>query len=196
MISKAEYNVVSRDWKGKRYQKYPKLKKRLEAVERNIKFFRGEAVFELGSNAGMYGYVLYPYIGKYIGVELAKNYYKQSLLTFKKKEVKLINSSFKVLDLESFSYSLFMANYVLHHLDGEEVDKLDEVFNVCRKVAIQTRSGDPLRYGHDEVGTSPRAAWAGSRIREMLCSHGFGTELQLCGGGEYNGIYLILAEKE
>jgi hypothetical protein len=84
---------------------------------------------------------------------------------------------------------------VLHHLNEKEINKLNVIFDKCNKVAISTRSGDPLKYGHDEIGFDPLPKWENSRIKKMLDEHGFKSELHLMGKHDYNGIYLILAEK-
>lgn len=195
MISKKEYDRISKNWDGKVYQKYKKLKKRLPIIERNIDFFRGGKVLELGSNAGMYGYCLAPYIAYYIGIERDKHYYKQSLKTLKGKGYVLINRSLEQIDLIGLSYDLFLASYVLHHLNFYENQKLNEIFNRCNKVAIHTRSGDPLRYGHDEVGCDPLKWWKGSMIKLKLEKRNFKIDFQLNKEGVFDGNYLILAEK-
>lgn len=195
MISKKEYKTISSQWKGKRYQKWKKLKKRMPMIKDNIDFFKGAKILELGSNAGMYGYTIYPYIASYTGIEANKNYFEQSLHTFKDKGVNLVNSRFKDIDLSKIDYNLFLASYVLHHLNKEEVAMLDKVFEHCNKVAIHTRSGDPLKYGHDEIGSDPVPIWDKSKIKGMLEKHGFKSELHIAGKYDYNGIYLILAEK-
>jgi len=195
MITKAMYEALSSGWKGKIYQKWKKLKKRMPMIKNNLDFFEGAKVLELGSNAGMYGYLLYPYLSFYTGIEVNKSYFEQSIQTLKGKDVILLNNRFKDVVLSRLDYDLFIASYVLHHLDEEEVEKLNEVFEHCNKVAIHTRSGDPLKYGHDEVGFDPVPKWENSRIKKMLELHGFKFRLILSRIMDYNGTYLILAEK-
>ena len=165
-------------------------------IEKNIDFFRNAKVLELGCNGGMYALHLYPYVKSYTGIEVDKHYYKQALVTLNGKEVIVINDSFQNVDLIKLDFDLFIASYVLHHLNEKEIDKLNFVFEKCNKVAIHTRSGDPLRYGHSEVGYDPIPKWENSRIKKMLDNHGYKNELYLCSKNDYNGIYLILAEKK
>jgi len=197
MLDKTTYEILSSKWVGKVYQKWKKLKKRLPMIERNLDFFRGTKVLELGANAGIYAFVLYHYVESYTGIECDKHYYDQSLHTLKgKKRVTLIRDTFENVDIESLDFNLFLASYVLHHLNKKEVYKLGRVFDICSKVAISTRSGDPLKYGHDELGFDPLPKWENSRIKKMLDERGYKSELSLKSKIDYNGIYFILAEKE
>lgn len=164
-------------------------------IEKNIDFFAGAKVLELGCNAGMYAYHLCPYIESYIGIELDKHYFQQAMITLEGKKTRILNNSFEDVDLEPLDYDLFLASYVLHHLNEKEVEKLNVVFKKCNKVSIHTRSGDPLKYGHDEMGFDPEPKWKNSKIKKMLDEHGYKNELFTCGKHDYNGIYLILAEK-
>lgn len=195
-MDKKTYKAISSKWTGKVYQKWKKLKKRLPMIERNLDFFKGAKALELGANAGIHAFVLYHYIESYIGIECDKHYYDQSLHTLKGKEkVLLIRDTFENVDIESLRFNLFLANYVLHHLNEKEVHKLGRVFDICNKVAISTRSGDPLKYGHDEIGFDPLPKWENSLIKKMLDERGYKSELSIKGKIDYNGIYLILAEK-
>jgi SAM-dependent methyltransferase len=196
MITKKEYKKISSRWTGKIYQKWKKIKKRFPMIEQHIEFFKDAKVLELGANAGMYAFLLYHYIKKYIGIEFDEHYYNQSLHTLKgKMDVTLIKDKFENIDIEVLDYDLFFVCYVLHHLNEKEINKLNVIFDKCNKVAISTRSGDPLKYGHDEIGFDPLPKWENSRIKKMLDEHGFKSELHLMGKHDYNGIYLILAEK-
>ena len=197
MLSKKEYKKISAKWDGKVYQKWRRLKERMPMFVDSIEYFKNAKVLELGSNACMYTIYLSPVISKYIGIETSKNYHKQALRTVANLKVPttLINGKFEDVDLSSLDYDLFLASYVLHHLNEKEVEKLNIVFKKCKKVAIHTRSGDPLKYGHDEIGFDPIPKWNNSKIKKMLDSYGYISEIHLCGKEDYNGIYLILAEK-
>jgi len=194
MISKAEYKKISKEWDGKIYQKYRKLKKRLPIIEKNIGFFKEAKVLELGSNAGMYAYLIYPVIKSYIGIEGNRSYYRQLVKTLHNCNAKIFNETFENIQLDKLNYDLFLASYVLHHLNINEIYKLETVFKRCNKVVIHTRSGDPLLYGHDEVGTDPLIKWKGSHIKYLLDSLNYNSTLQMADG--YNGNYLILSERE
>ncbi|MGW8324091.1 MAG: class I SAM-dependent methyltransferase [Desulfobacterales bacterium] len=195
MIVKKEYERIASKWHGKIYQKYKKLKKRIPMIMKNIDFFRDAKVLELGCNAGMYALHMMPYIKGYIGIELDKHYYKQAMITLEGKKTRIFNKSFEDTPLEELDYDLFVASYVLHHLNEKEVEKLKVVFEKCNKVAIHTRSGDPLKYGHDEIGFDPSPKWENSRINYMLDELGYKSNFFTCSKKDYNGIYLILAEK-
>jgi hypothetical protein len=197
MISKKEYDKIAGKWKGKVYQKYKKLvEKRLPIIEKNIDFFKGAKVLELGLNAGMYAWHLHSYVLKYTGIEVDKHYCKQARTALFGTKVGVVNKSFEDVNLNDFDFDLFLASYVLHHLNICEVQKLNNVFNRCNKIAIHTRSGDPLRYGHDEIGCDPLKWWKGSMIKLMLERHDFGIDFQLNKEGIFDGNYLILAEKK
>jgi len=197
MITEKEYRQISKNWKkgDKVYQKYNKLKKRLPMIENNIDFFKGAKVLELGSNAGMYALCLYRIIAGYTGIEVNRKYYKQSKVTLEGKDVTLINEMFEFVDLDKIEFDLFLASYVLHHLNDDEIKKLNTVFERCNKVVIHTRSGDPFKYGHDEIGANPLPHWNTSKLKYMLKEHGYESDLQLTGKRDYNGIYIILAKK-
>ena len=196
MLSKIEYDNIARDWQGKIYQKWRKLKRRLPMIERNISFFKDMNVLEIGANAGMYGYFLYPVIKEYIGVEVDWNYCKQFKKTFKNLKATLIYSSFENLELRFVNYDVLIASYVLHHFNLFEQKKLTGAFDKCNKVAIFTRSGDPFNYGHNEVGHNPLKWWKGSMIKYTLENLGFSIDFQLRKSNMYDGIYLILAERK
>ena len=195
MISKKEYNRIADKWKGKAYQKYHKLQKRLPIIERNIDFFKGAKVLELGLNAGIYAWHLCGHTQKYTGIEVDKHYYKQAQITLFKKNVLIVNKSLEDTDLFTLDFDLFLASYVLHHLNFYEDFKLNEIFDRCDKIAIHTRSGDPLRYGHDEVGCDPLKWWKGSMIKLKLEKRNFKIDFQLNKEGVFDGNYLILAER-
>ena len=196
-MDKKTYKAISSKWTGKVYQKWKKLKERLPMIEQHMEFFNGTKVLELGANAGMYAFVLYHYVEHYIGIECNKNYYDQSLQTLKGKDrVTIIRDTFENVDIEALDFNLFLASYVLHHLNEKEIYKLNRVFDKCNKVVINTRSGDPLKYGHDEIGFDPLPKWNNSLIKKMLDERGYKSEMSIKGKIDYNGIYLILAEKK
>lgn len=195
MLSKVEYNSVAKNWQGKIYQKWRKLKRRLPMLERNISFFKDMKVLEIGANAGMYGYFLYPAIKEYIGIERDEHYCEQFEITFRRLKHTLIKKSFEKVDLSVIKYDIIMASYVLHHFNIFEQHKLFSAFNECNKVAIFTRSGDPFRYGHDEIGCDPLKWWKGSMVKYVLEKLNFNVDFQLRKPDWYDGVYLILAER-
>lgn len=199
MISKEEYERVFSKWEGKVYQKWKKIKKRFPMLIDNESFFRNTNILEVGSNAGMYAVCLRDYFNKYTGTEADLHYHKQAKVTVREFDiynVNLRNCTFENLDLDMVDFNLFIASYVIHHLNSRELDKLNIVFKRCNKVAIFTRSGDPSSYGHDETGHQPFSKWNLSEINQMLKGYNFVSELHLRKPKTYDGTYLILAEKK
>lgn len=197
MISKKEYKRISSGWNGKVYQKWPKMKKRLPLLERNLEFFRGAKVLEVGANAGIYGWHIAKVAQRYIAVERNKSYFVQLLQTMSGIDNSdWLLSDFEKLKLDAIDFDLFLASYVLHHFSAAEMIKLiRRAFVKCSKVAIFTRSGDPCRYGHGEVGRDPIPVWEGSYIKKELDLLGYKSSFHFREESVYDGIYLILAEK-
>lgn len=194
MISRAAYDKIAKKWKGKVYQKYNRLKRRISLLEEHIEFFKGTSVLELGCNAGMYAWHLAPYTIKYTGLEADKHYIEQAKCTARSKDLNCtwMYDKLECIEPAYLDYDTFLASYVLHHLNEKEIQILEDMFKVCTKVAIMTRSGDPLQYGHDQIGQDPLPYWNDSIIKKMLDSLNYGNEFYY---NKYNGVYLILAEK-
>lgn len=203
MISKKDYKIVSAGWVGKVYQKYKKLKKRIPMLIEHLEFFKGERVLEIGANAGMYAWHFGVVAKRYTCLEVDKNYFNQLKCVSKAFDkgiydckYMLINDKLRYANIDFSEYSLLMMSYVAHHLDTVELDIIYHALKKINKVVIHTRSGDPLRYGHDEIDKNPLPMWNDCMVKGWLDKFGYESKFYFREEGVYDGIYLILAEKK
>lgn len=151
MISKELHNELIDKWAKVGRGVYQKISRRhrLKYFMNHVDKFKGKDVFEIGCNAGLYGYEISQVANSYTGVdkgdyyilqsEITKKYMKNPNVTFYNESVK----SFIKRDLrgEAPKYNALFASFVLYHLSKKETDRIAEtVLPKCDIVVIPTRT--------------------------------------------------------
>jgi len=172
MITETVYKQIAARWKGKVYQKWDKIQKRLPIFLAYLDVFRDKRVLEVGSNAGMYAYEVASVAKDYVGIERDNHYYAQSLVTaeYIKGSARFINTSFHgFVKNHQHQYDTLLASFVLHHFRPKELRELKEiVLPKCNTVVVHTRGGDPFKARMWQVGKDPLGEFEGSEFAKWL----------------------------
>jgi 2-polyprenyl-3-methyl-5-hydroxy-6-metoxy-1,4-benzoquinol methylase len=153
MISIEQHKELIKKWAKVQegagtYQKLTR-RHRLEFFMNHVDKFKGMDVFEIGCNAGLYGYEISQVANSYTGIDKGDYYILQSAIT--KEYMKNPNVTFYNENVKSFikrdllgeapKYNALFASFVLYHLSEKETDRLAEtVLPKCDLVIISTRT--------------------------------------------------------
>ncbi len=156
MIDKKTHKRLEKKWLKHHavYQRWPRIETRMPLFLKHVDKFKGLNVFEMGCNAGIYGYEIAKVAESYVGADQGKDYIKQANETkkfFKMDNAVYVNRPIKgfVRDwqkaaahqIELYKINALFATFVLYHLSDKETTMLKEsILPMCKLVIIMTRT--------------------------------------------------------
>lgn len=136
------WGKLIKEWGGKVYQvKNKRVRERMDYFKKIAPVFKGRDILEFGCNAGLFCLPLAKHAKSYTGIEKAKKYYKQALVTKKylPPEFKFMNMTVEMfLKRESaFKYNALILSRVLYYFSDEVIEQISsKVLPKCDVVVI------------------------------------------------------------
>jgi hypothetical protein len=149
VVTEELYRTIRKQWPGKVYQdewELPRLKRFRKLCK---PLLRGARVFEIGTNAGLFGLEMSDLAESYIGLERDPHYFLQLMITVKyyvRAPRRLLNCNLLALDLaEMFGLmdppDTFVGLFVLYHMNNREVELFrDAILPKMQRVIIDIRT--------------------------------------------------------